>query len=162
MSKYTKEQLEPLVAQSTSLIGVVRQLGITSYGGGTQAYIKKIISGYGLSTSHFLGKGSNRGASHKGGNQTRPASDILVLLEVGGCEKAFRLRRALLEIGRKNECECCGQKPEWNGKPLILQVDHKNGLKHDNRPDNLRLICPNCHTQTNNFCSKNKAHAQVA
>ena len=51
----------------------------------------------------------------------------------------------------------------WNGEPLRLQVDHINGRKWDNRRDNVRFICPNCHTQTENFGSKNRAkRAQVA
>lgn len=55
-----------------------------------------------------------------------------------------------------NECQICGIKPEWNGKVLILQIDHINGVNNDHRLENLRLLCPNCHSQTETFCHKNR------
>lgn len=51
-------------------------------------------------------------------------------------------------------CEC-GQGPEWNSKVLTLQLDHINGNPADNRLENLRFLCPNCHTQTETFGSRN-------
>lgn len=55
-----------------------------------------------------------------------------------------------------NECQICKQPPEWNGKILVLQLDHINGINNDNRIENLRLLCPNCHSQTDTFCHKNR------
>jgi hypothetical protein len=53
----------------------------------------------------------------------------------------------------ENVCEC-GQKPIWNGKKLKLQLDHINGVYNDHRVENLRILCPNCHSQTDTFCGK--------
>ena len=67
------------------------------------------------------------------------------------------LKRKLLNGGfLKNECYVCGQLPMWNGKPLTLQLDHINGISNDNRIENLRILCPHCHSQTENFAGKNK------
>ena len=63
------------------------------------------------------------------------------------------LYRLLIEE-RGNKCECCNQSSEWMGKFLRLQVDHIDGMCYNNKPDNLRLLCPNCHTQTETFSSK--------
>ncbi len=52
------------------------------------------------------------------------------------------------------KCTLCGQGPTWNGKILVLQVDHVDGNSDNNLPDNLRLLCPNCHTQTDTYGSK--------
>ena len=67
-----------------------------------------------------------------------------------------RLRIKLLEEKLiDNKCYICGILPVWNNKKLTLQLDHINGINTDNRLENIRLLCPNCHTQTDNYCSKN-------
>lgn len=82
-------------------------------------------------------------------NETRPAIEA-------GQKTAYAveaLKRYLREeLG--NQCDECDQVPTWNGKPLVLQLDHRDGNSDNNHPTNLRLICPNCHTQTSNFGSK--------
>lgn len=55
-------------------------------------------------------------------------------------------------------CACCGLGNVWNGKPITLQLDHIDGDSDNNFPSNLRLICPNCHTQTETFGSKGKGN----
>lgn len=55
----------------------------------------------------------------------------------------------------KDECAICGQASYWNGKPLRLQLDHIDGNAFNNLFDNLRILCPNCHTQTETFTGRN-------
>lgn len=54
----------------------------------------------------------------------------------------------------KEDCYEC-HITEWNGKPIKLELDHINGVNHDNRLENLRLLCPNCHSQTETFRGRN-------
>lgn len=66
------------------------------------------------------------------------------------------LRKRLFEEGVKEErCEICGI-TEWMGKPVTLQLHHLNGIHNDNRLSNLQILCPNCHSQTENFGTKGK------
>ena len=66
------------------------------------------------------------------------------------------LKKRLLKAGLlKEECYKCGIGPVWNGLPLTLQLEHKNGINNDHRLENLELICPNCHTQTDTYAGKN-------
>lgn len=59
-----------------------------------------------------------------------------------------------------HECFLCGINETWNNKPLVLQVDHTDGNSDNNKLENLRLICPNCHTQTETFCQRNFKNAK--
>lgn len=54
------------------------------------------------------------------------------------------------------ECAICGNKGEWQGQKLVLQLDHINGKHFDHRKENLRFLCPNCHSQTHTFSGRNK------
>jgi 5-methylcytosine-specific restriction endonuclease McrA len=59
-----------------------------------------------------------------------------------------------------HRCEMCGQGEVWNGKSLTLQIDHIDGHWENNRPENLRVLCPHCHTQTDTYGSKNNGHGR--
>lgn len=56
------------------------------------------------------------------------------------------------ELNISKICAICGQEPFWNGESLELQLDHINGINTDNRLENLRILCPNCHSQTETYC----------
>lgn len=79
-----------------------------------------------------------------------PTENLLVNGKAVG--SAHLKKRLLAEGIKKNECEECGQPPEHNGKPLVLQLDHVDGDALNNLLENLRILCPNCHTQTPTFC----------
>lgn len=151
--KYSKELLEGLVKNSTSVAQVIRKLGLKQ-AGGNHTHITARIKKYEINTEHFLGSGANRGPSHL--PEKLSFAQILVNDRLGGKrEKVAALRRALLEAGVEHKCAVCGLPPYWNGKYLQLQVDHISGIGTDNRIENLRFICGNCHLQTENFGFKN-------
>ncbi|MGD9485353.1 HNH endonuclease [Streptomyces sp. TRM70308] len=141
--RHTESRLRWAVRHSTCLVDVLRRLGIAPVGG-NQAHIAGRIAALGIDTSHFTaGRGPRRSP------QPRAA---LVLREPSlGRVPGGVLHRALLARGVPDACAECGTGPRWNGKPLRLQVDHRNGCWWDNRPENLRLLCPNCHAVTGNF-----------
>lgn len=72
-----------------------------------------------------------------------------------------KLKQKLLSTGIKYECVECGIS-EWKGKLLSLHLDHINGINNDDREDNLRLLCPNCHSLTETYCGKNNRFSKTS
>jgi 5-methylcytosine-specific restriction endonuclease McrA len=67
------------------------------------------------------------------------------------------LKRRILEEGLiQYKCLSCGLGNEWNDKPIVLQLDHINGVNNDHRLENLRFLCPNCHSQQDTYAAKNR------
>lgn len=124
----------------------MRKIGL-KFTGGSHGYIKNKINEYGLDISHFTGSAHNTGSKS---NKRKHWKEILIKRK-SGREKAFILRRALIESGREYRCADCGLLPVWNYKEIRFQIDHLNRVVSDDRPENLRFICPNCHSQTTGF-----------
>jgi 5-methylcytosine-specific restriction endonuclease McrA len=149
--KYTKELLSGIVARSNSVAEVLRRLDLAQ-AGGNHAHISRSIKAFGIDTSHFGSKPQN-GAERR----RLRAEQILIRLPLGSRRRNPRmLHRALLEIGRAHECGLCGIDGTWQGAPLRLEVDHIDGDYHNNEAWNLRFLCPNCHTQTDNFSGRSR------
>ena len=86
------------------------------------------------------------------------------------CEHSKHARKVLRSYIRKHDlipykCAICGL-TEWNGKTLSLELDHINGINDDNRLENLRFLCPNCHSQTDTYGVRNskvtEAHYDIS
>lgn len=145
-TKYTKEVLQDAVDNSVSIAGVLRYLGLKQ-AGGTQAHIGRKIKELDINTEHFTGQGHNLG---KVDSKRKVAADILVVLPAGSNRpKRAQLLRAMTESGIEYRCRC-GVGSEWQGTPITLDIDHIDGNWLNNGLENLRFLCPNCHSQEAN------------
>jgi 5-methylcytosine-specific restriction endonuclease McrA len=99
-------------------------------------------------------------AVKRGDVQPRPQeTPIAELLERGVRRGRWNIKRRLIAAGLKEaRCEECGIS-EWRGKSLELDLHHRNGDRNDNRLENLALLCPNCHRQTDTFGVRNRRAA---
>jgi hypothetical protein len=145
---WSDDDLAEAVASEMSIAAVIRRLGFRPSGGMHQMIVHHITR-LGLDTSHMTGRGWARGkrgvTSHP-----RPLSEVLV--KGSAYQNSGKLRRRLIRAGLKaRRCKRCGI-DEWLGRPIPLELDHINGDRTDNRLENLRILCPNCHSQTETWC----------
>ncbi len=149
----SKDLLAEAVAEHHSISAVLRALDLVE-SGSSRKHVKESIALHGIDTSHFTGQLHNKGK--KTGSRRKP-EELLVLLPPGSHRTpGDRPRAMLVHIGHPDVCEMCGTPPAWLGRPMTLKVDHVNGDWLDNRIENLRLLCPNCHSITSTYCGRNK------
>lgn len=153
--RYAPAELADAVALSRSYRQVLAHLGLATEGGGAYVTLKARVAQMGLDTTHFVGRGWNIGNASGGlGRTTIPLEQHLT--RDSPCTNFVRLKSRLIRSGLLvNECAICGLGPEWKGSPLVLRLDHINGVRTDNRLENLRIVCPNCDSQLPTFAGRN-------
>ena len=155
---WSLEDLSVAVADSYSIAGVLSRLGCT-VSGTNYRWVHRLVEKYQLDTSHFLGEAWLKGRTHSW-TPRRPLAEILV--ENSSYHTLVHLKRRLIREGiLANVCARCGIS-NWMSQPLALHLDHINGVGDDHRLENIRLLCPNCHSQTDTYCGKNTARARAA
>mgnify|MGYP000402567859 CR=1 FL=1 len=142
------EEFSLLVKSSLNYSDVMRKLGLVSSGGSTFRLMKRRIKELNIDVSHF----STTLATNK---QKYPLSEILVSNSQYTNMHSLK-KRLVSENYMKYECACCFNKGIWQNIELTLQLDHINGINDDHRIENLRFLCPNCHSQTSTYAGRNK------
>jgi hypothetical protein len=150
--RYTDLQLIEAVQHATSIRQVLAKLGLVE-AGGNYSLVKRRIRDLKLTTSHFKGQGWRKG-NRNPVVQPQPLHEIL---RRGTEFQSYKLKRRLFAEGLKMaQCESC-LGTEWLGQPIPLELDHINGDATDNRIENLRILCPNCHALTATYRGKKLA-----
>ena len=141
--RYTDEQLQKAVKNSFMWTEVVRKLKGSLKSGNSLTHAKKRAIKTGIDFSHF-----KRPTDIAANNNRLSADEILVYNRLKGRREGIvRLRRALKAKGVEEKCEECGITDKWNGKNIVLEIHHENNDCVDNRIENLKYLCPNCHSQ---------------
>ena len=142
-------KVKEAVDKSISYSECMLELGYNCKGGGTFTKLKKVISDNKIDISHFKGYAHGKSRNIK-------IEDEEVFKENSTYVNNTSLKSRLIrDYNFKEECNICGIS-EWLGNKLSLQLDHVYGINKDNRIENLRFLCPNCHSQTETFCGRNK------
>lgn len=146
MKKVTKFELEEVIKCSSHYSEAFKHLGWCRSTRNYE-YIKRLVREWDIDISHFR-KQHSTGIKDK-------LPDEKIFCENSEVSQAT-LRRRARDILRPIVCVDCGNKGEHNGKLLVLQLDHNNGIRDDNRKENLKWRCPNCHSQTDTYSMRKK------
>ena len=139
--KFTKEELENLVAESRSYRDLAIKCGYNGDSGTAVATMREMISICNFNVEHFTGQSWNKDNF----DYSR--------FQKGRAIKSNSALPALTAL-RGYKCEICGNS-QWNNQPIALEIHHIDGDSLNNDLNNLQLQCPNCHAQTENYRGKN-------
>jgi len=140
---YTKEEVIKILEKSTSMKDFAKRLGYASCSGDTAKMLKRKIEECNLEPPkqiRFV---------------TKRTDEEIFIKDSPVSQKVLRERYKQKTKTENYKCSICGQKPYWNGKELVLTLDHINGDNRDDRIENLRWVCPNCDRQLDTFGARN-------
>lgn len=146
--KYSNQEFIQAVAESLSIAQVIKKLGLKPCGGNYRTFYT-LVDELKLNISHFKGQGWNKGSRF---GPKRPIEDYLSNKYP---IQSFKLKIRLVKEGYFDYiCYSC-RLTQWQGKPIPLELEHKDGNHLNNQLNNLTLLCPNCHALTDTYCGKN-------
>lgn len=150
--KWTREQLTDAVNTSGSIRQVIQKIGLVP-AGGNYVQVQQYLKRYEIDTSHFHGMGWRKGNT----TPATPPQPLKKILTKNSSYQSYKLKSRLwAEALKPKECEMCGWKEISSDGRLPLELDHINGDRYDNRLENLRVLCPNCHSLQPTHRGKNK------
>lgn len=140
----------------SSLGQILRDYGLENKGRNSHTLKQRLVAEK-IDFTHFkMGISSNKGRTFEKCKMTLDECLTTVFITQSTFNRSS-VKRYLKRFELKAyQCECCGQSPHWNGKPLVLQLEHKNGVSNDHRLENICWLCPNCHSQTETFAGKQR------
>lgn len=145
-TEFTDQEFTRLAKNSNSISAFLRNFG-SECAGGTYRIVMKRIQVLNIDVTHFVDRGFDK-------TGVIPLEDIIKHGKHPLYQTNF-LKERLYRAGLKEErCEECGI-TEWNGKELVFHLDHIDGNKKNHLLDNLKILCPNCHSQTPTFAGRN-------
>lgn len=147
---FTDEEFSEIIRTSKTQKEAVERCGLVCKGR-NYTTMNKRIEHLKLDKSHF----EKNYAKMARLNRMSKKSIEEICVENSSFNRGHLKRRLLKEGLIENKCQICGQLPEWKGKPLVLILDHINGVWNDHRRENIRMVCPNCNSQLETNCGKN-------
>src|SRR3990172_2134416 len=152
LRKYSEQQLRGAIKSSTSIRQVLQKLNVAPLGGNYDIF-RKAIKHFRIDTSHFNGQGWSKGKQLGRRRETKTYLNGYLPIS------SYKLKRRLLDDGiLERQCSRCSC-DTWLNQPIPLELDHINGNSKNNRLENLRLLCPNCHALTSTYRGKNRSKA---
>lgn len=140
--RWSELDLRKACKNSKSIREIIEKLGLVPAGGNYEQ-VKTALVIYNIDTSHVTGSGWRKGKKFP----FIPRLELENILVQHSTFQSYKLKKRLFLIGLKHErCERCGWAEKSEDGRIPVELDHINGDRHDNRIENLRILCPNCHS----------------
>lgn len=153
LDSFSDQQFCDIIQNSFSFSEARRKFGYCEYGRYVNDLIRERCDTLDLSLDHFSRKKQDPNI-----RQTTRKEDIFI--QNSTYRNMASLKRKIISNKiLQYKCCICGNNGVWNDKSLSLQIDHVNGIHSDNRIQNLRFLCPNCHSQTQTYAGKGQLRA---
>ena len=153
--KYTKQELQSFLDQSESLQSFMSKMGYSTSAGSNTQTAHYIIEKYNLDLSQ-LQINRNNAIIKKKKKRKKNKEELEKYFVSHSTLKRYNIRKIIIANNLiPYVCSFCGNDGHWLDKTLALELDHINGINNDNRLENLRWLCPNCHAITDTYCGKN-------
>lgn len=148
------EELKEIISKSTNITNALNNCDLYYSKGRARTTLKNRCYKEGLAKD--FEKLEARGLDPLLNQKQRTTKITKEMMFVENCKTSMSIVRNFIRKNKilENKCYECNLEPFWNNKFLVLQIDHINGINNDNRLENLRYLCPNCHSQTDTFTSK--------
>jgi len=155
INSFSQEQLSEIVKNSFSASEACRKLNLADKSGSTTR-LRKYLNDLNIDFSHWTGQLWSRGKTLLTDDRvSKKTKTEEIFVENSTVSRSYVRSLVLKNNLLKYSCNICNMPPIWNEKELSFQLDHINGINTDHRLENLRWLCPNCHSQTETFCGKN-------
>ena len=147
----SEEKFRQIIAHNNSWRACALEVGLCGAGKNARYQLQKRCEELKCDTSHFGSQTTNANIA-----STKYSLEE-IMVENSTYTSTTKLKERIIKANLlPYKCAICGNTGEWNGQKLVLQLDHINGNHFDHRKENLRFLCPNCHSQTETFSGKNK------
>lgn len=161
MKNIDLEEIKTLIKEVKSCRELCKRLNINHSGGSTTRLKNKIIEA-GIDISHWTGQKWSKGSSSIDDARVRTKPADKIFTENSNASASYVRKLILKHNLIEYICQSCNNEGYWNNEKLNLQLDHINGIREDQRLENLRWLCPNCHSQTETYCSKNSNKKKIS
>lgn len=149
--KYDTDYFQKLISESTSISEILRKLGLSDYGS-NHTKLTDFLKTSNYDTTSLVGRKIKRY-----NDNGIPKKKLTSMLTENSSRNSNKIKQRLFKEGiKENKCERCGIE-HWMGNEITFELHHINGIRTDNRLENLIILCPNCHSQTSNFRGKNSS-----
>lgn len=152
--KLGKDKLQQIIDESASIKEVIQKCELSIKGLGNYTTFSSMIKKLDLNLDGLNHRRKINTARHTRNFHSKNVPMEEVFKENSSYSRAFAKRQILRRNLIEEKCQSCGLGKEWNYSSLTLQLDHINGKNKDHRIENLRFLCPNCHSQTHTYCGK--------